>query len=120
MPGPSFSICLEISFSKPKDKEIQPFSYLEARAWRQMWICRDAEGYPRVSASPEIPLPKGFFVPGSCPCREDASCTPASFSSCTPWSGNQHFPLVAVQPRVPAAATHTSRSLGLWRAEEEE
>lgn len=33
MPGPPFSICLLMSFSKPKDNETQPFIDLETAPW---------------------------------------------------------------------------------------
>lgn len=98
-PGPSLSICLESSFSKPKNREIQYFSCLEARPRRQ----RGFAGVQSCAAEFLYPLssrPKGFFAPSSCPREEDASCTPGSLS-CP--GGSQHSPLVA--PHVPAAAT---------------
>lgn len=59
--------------------------------------CRFAgaqRGTPR-RLHPELPLPKGFFAPSSCLCREDTSCTPPASPSALP---NQHPPLVAVHP----------------------
>lgn len=97
-PGPSLSICLESSFSKPENREIQHFSCLEARPWQQRGVA-GMQGCAAESPCPLSSLPKGFFAPSSCPCEEDASCTPGSLS-CR--GGSQHFPLVA--PHVPAAA----------------
>lgn len=76
-PGPSLSICLESSFSKPENREIQHFSCLEARPWQQRGFA-GMQGCAAESPCPLSSLPKGFFAPSSCPCEEDASCTPAA------------------------------------------
>lgn len=97
-PGPSLSICLESSFSKPKNREIQHFSCLEARPRQQRGFA-GVQSCAAESLCPLSSLPKGFFAPSSCPREDDASCTPGSLS-CR--GGSQHSPLVA--PHVPAAA----------------